>query len=365
MGRKPLIIADRFKSRRGSAAFARVTRSTEETRVKLLSFDHNGIAHVGGAASEGIVDLTRALGRTHPDVKEGHSLLAIIRSGLDIDTIGEQSLGRLRSSGAIGDYLVANPSWLPPILRPPKILALALNYQEHIDESNLSFFNEPIIFAKYGCSMIAHESEIELPPFPQKVDEEHELAMVVGRDCRHILPSQALDHIFGWTIVNDVSARDRQRERLKMGQPYAYAKNFASFTPIGPWVVTKKEIADPCNLAMTVRVNGKVRRTGNSSKMIFNPFQVLAYCSDYTLMEAGDVISLGTFAGDKQLVAGDTVELEVEGIGVLRNRVVAAANPWRNFAAGVPTGPLAKETADAGNPGGKTGKKRGATERVT
>ncbi|WP_395711869.1 fumarylacetoacetate hydrolase family protein [Reyranella sp.] len=316
--------------------------------MKLLSFDFNGTPHVGVTAPEGIVDLTRAMERTHPDVKESRSLLAIIQSGIDIDTIGERSLAQLRNSGVLGDYLVANPSWLPPILRPPKILALALNYQEHIDESNLAFFNEPIVFAKYGCNMISHEAEIELPPFPQKVDEEHELALVVGRNCRHILPSQAAGHIFGWTIVNDVSARDRQRERLKMGQPYAYAKNFASFCPIGPWVVTTKEIADPCNLDMAVRINGKVTRSGNSSKMIFNPYQVLAYCSDYTLMEAGDVISLGTFAGDKQLAAGDTVELEVAGIGVLRNRVVAARQEWRNFAAGVATGPLVKETPEAG-----------------
>lgn len=318
--------------------------------MKLLSFDYNGAPHVGVAAPEGIIDLTRAMKRTHPKVKECHALLAIIQSGIDIDGLGEECLTQLRGAGKLKNYVVAAPTWLPPILRPPKILALALNYQEHIDESNLSFFNEPIIFAKYGCNMVGHESTIELPPFPQKVDEEHELALVVGRNCRHILPSQASDHIFGWTIVNDVSARDRQRERLKMGQPYAYAKNFASFCPIGPWVVTKKEIADPCNLDMAVRINGKVTRSGNSSKMIFNPYQVLAYCSDYTLMEAGDVISLGTFAGDKQLAAGDTVELEVQGIGVLRNRVVAASQPWRNFAAGVPTGPLVKEAVQAASP---------------
>jgi 5-oxopent-3-ene-1,2,5-tricarboxylate decarboxylase/2-hydroxyhepta-2,4-diene-1,7-dioate isomerase len=112
---------------------------------------------------------------------------------------------------------------------------------------------------------------------------------------------------------------------------------------MGPWVVTAKEIGDPRNLAMEVRINGKVTRRGNSSKMIFNPFETLAYCSDYTPMEAGDIISLGTFAGDKKIVAGDVVELEVEKIGVLRNKVVAAKQPWRSFAADKPTGPLVKE----------------------
>ena len=228
---------------------------------------------------------------------------------------------------------------------PPKILALALNFQEHIDETNLKFFEEPIVFAKYPSNMVGHEGEIELPPFPQKVDEEHELGLIVGKDCRHIRPSQAADYVFGWTICNDVSARNRQRERGQMGQPYAYAKNLATFAPMGPWIVTKKELPDPRNLKMDVRINGKVTRSGNTGKMIFDPFTVLAYCSDYTPMQAGDIISLGTFAGDKEIHAGDTVELEIEKIGILRNKVVPSKAPWPSFTADKPTGPLVKENA--------------------
>ncbi len=127
-----------------------------------------------------------------------------------------------------------------------------------------------------------------------------------------------------------------------MGQPYAYAKNLATFCPMGPWIVTTKELGDPRNLKMDVRINGKVTRSGNSKDMIFDPFEVLAYCSDYTPMEAGDMIALGTFAGDKQIVAGDVVELDVEKIGTLRNRVVQSTAPWPNFTAGAPTGPLVR-----------------------
>jgi 2,4-didehydro-3-deoxy-L-rhamnonate hydrolase len=311
--------------------------------MKLLSFEADGAARVGVTLADGIVDLTRALRTTHPTLKEADSLLAIIQSGIDIDSIGDESIGRLRKDGKLRDYIVATPKFLPPILRPPKILALALNYREHIAESNLSFYDEPIIFAKYGCCLVAHNGEIELPPFPQMVDEEHELAAVVGRNCRHIRPADAPKYIFGYTICNDVSARDRQRERLKMGQPYSYAKNFATFCPMGPWVVTSKELPDARNLKMEVRVNGQVRRSSDTSKMIFDPFEVLAYCSDYTLMEAGDVISLGTYSGNKRLSAGDEIEMETEKIGVLRNRVVAAPQPWRNFAAEKPTGPLVRE----------------------
>ncbi len=305
--------------------------------MKLLTFEGKGGARVGAATSDGIVDLTGALGQ------QAGSLLEIIRAGIDIDAIGAQAIERLKKEGKLKDHVVQNPTFLPPILRPSKILALALNFREHIEETNLKFYEEPIVFTKYTSNMIGHDGEIELPPFPQKVDEEHELALVVGRECRHIRPHEAPDYIFGYTICNDVSARNRQRERGQMGQPYDYAKNFATFCPIGPWIVSSRELPDARNLQMTVRVNGKVTREGSTSKMIFDPYEVLAYCSDYTPMLPGDVISLGTFAGDKQLKAGDTVELEIERIGTLRNRVVAAKSAWRNFAEGVTNGPLQKE----------------------
>jgi 2,4-diketo-3-deoxy-L-fuconate hydrolase len=310
--------------------------------MKLLTFDANGTAHVGAAIAEGIVDLTEALG---PRLKGAETMLSIIQSSIDIDAIAGKAIDELRTNGTLAQFIVASPRFLPPILNPPKILALALNYQEHIDETNLHFYNEPIVFTKYSSNLLPHGGAIELPPFPQKVDEEHELALVVGRPCRHIKPSEAADYVFGYTICNDVSARDRQRERLKMGQPYAYAKNFATFCPMGPWIVTAKELPDARNLKMEVRINGKVTRAGNTKDMIFDPYEVLAYCSDYTPMEAGDVISLGTFAGDKQIVAGDTVELEIERIGTLKNSVVTAPAPWPSFAEGAPTGPLVRQTA--------------------
>src|SRR5215469_7413585 len=284
--------------------------------MKLLTFQAGSEAHVGVAFTDRIIDLTRALRFTHPDLRCSDSLLAIIQAGIDIDQIGEDSIERLSQARKLADYTVTAPKWRPPIPRPPKILALALNSRGHLEESKLNFFDEPIIFAKYACNLVAHEANIELPPFPQVVDEEHELALVVSRDCRHLRPSQARDYIFGYTICNDVSARDRQRERLKMGQPYSYAKNFATFCPMGPWVVTSKELPDARKLKMEVRVNGQVRRSSDTSKMIFDPFEVLAYCSDYTLMEAGDVISLGTYSGNKRLAAGDVVEMETDRIGV-------------------------------------------------
>ncbi len=205
--------------------------------MKLLTFAGNGGPRVGAAIREGVVDLTSILGALRPEVR-GESTLALIESGIDVDTIAGGAIEELRAAGKLAAHIVADPRYLPPILRPSKILALALNYPSHIAEMNLSFHNEPIVFTKYSSNLTAHEGDIELPPFPQKVDEEHELALVIGRECRHVLPSQAGDYIFGYTICNDVSARNRQDERHKMGQPYDYAKNFATFCPMGPWIVT-------------------------------------------------------------------------------------------------------------------------------
>jgi 2,4-diketo-3-deoxy-L-fuconate hydrolase len=310
--------------------------------MKLLTFEKYGKTSVGVSLDEGIVDLTRALNDTKSGVP-ADTMLDIVESGVDIDTIGGKSLSDLRSSSKLGNYVVTDFQWRVPMARPPKILALALNYQEHIDETNLEFYQEPIIFPKYSSNLLPHGGEIELPPFPQKVDEELELALVVGKDCRHIRASQAAEHIFGYTICNDVSARNRQRERGAMKQPYSYAKNFNSFAPMGPWIVTRAEIPDPGNLNMQVRVNGEVRRSGNTGKMIFSAYEVLAYCSDFLQMEAGDIISLGTYAGEKQIYAGDEIEMEIEKIGILRNTVVPAKAPWDNFTPEAETGPMVRE----------------------
>ena len=312
--------------------------------MKLLTYEKNGAQGVGAAVDEGVINLTAALAETHPDVTDADSVLHIIQSGLDIDTVGETSIDQLRASGGLAKHLVADYKLLPPVMRPPKILALALNFQEHIDETKLQFFDEPIIFAKYPSNMVASGDEIQLPPFEQKVDEECELAVVMGADARNILASEADAYIFGYTICNDVSARNRQRERSHMGQPYAYAKNFATFCPMGPWVVTKKEVGDPSNLKMAVRVNGKTIREGNTGNMIFNTHEVIAYCSDYAGLEAGDIISLGTYAGEKQIYAGDDLELEIEKIGILRNHVVQTEAKWRNFTTDGTNGPLVRES---------------------
>ncbi len=128
--------------------------------MKLLSFESGDGPRVGAALEEGVLDLTAAFSATHPDLGGVRSLLAVIQSGIDIDARGEESIARLRQSGELRKFVVANPKWLPPILRPSKILALALNFREHIEETNLKFYEEPIVFTKYTSNLLAHEGEI-------------------------------------------------------------------------------------------------------------------------------------------------------------------------------------------------------------
>src|SRR5271168_4351393 len=125
--------------------------------MKLLSFERNGTAYVGAHVAEGVIDLGAALRTTHPNIQTAQSVLQIIQSGLDIDRFAEESIGELRNSGRLARFIVETPKFLPPVMQPPKILALALNYQEHIDETNLKFYEEPIVFAKYPSNMIGHE----------------------------------------------------------------------------------------------------------------------------------------------------------------------------------------------------------------
>jgi 2,4-diketo-3-deoxy-L-fuconate hydrolase len=308
--------------------------------MKLLSYAKDGAMRIGAAEPEGIVDLTGLLIEARAPVNDPSSMLALIRSGIDVDAVGGGAIERARAAGTLASRLVTDFAWLPPIPRPPKILAVALNFYAHVNETSefTHYRDEPILFPKYTTNLLPHEGTILLPPFPQRVSEELEPAVVFSRDARHIRPSEAPDYVFGYTICNDVSARDRQRERIKMGQPYSYAKNMATFCPMGPWIVTRQELPSLEGLHMQVRNDGVVKREGSADGMIYNAFEVMAYCSDWTPMEAGDVITLGTFDGEKDIAPGQTLELEIERIGVLRNRVERDPQPWPNFPTDEPTG---------------------------
>ncbi len=200
---------------------------------------------------------------------------------------------------------------------PTKIVCVGLNYPTHADESSMDLPSEPLLFFKPPSSVIGPGAPILLPPQSQRVDYEAELAVIIGRRCRDVVPEEAWKHVLGVTCGNDVTARDLQRR----DHQWARAKGFDTFCPLGPWLVTGLDEADVADLQITCRVNGEPRQHGRTGEMVFSPVQLITYVAGIMTLEPGDVIMTGTPSGIGPLVAGDVAEVEVEGIGVLHNPV--------------------------------------------
>jgi 5-carboxymethyl-2-hydroxymuconate isomerase len=211
-------------------------------------------------------------------------------------------------------------------LRPGKIVAIGLNYMDHVRETGAQPPPSPLVFAKFPSSVIGPGAAIELDAsLTERADWEVELAVVIGRRMRAVGERDALGHVFGYTVANDVSARDLQ---FADGQ-WVRGKSLDTFCPLGPLVVTADEIPDPQALALETRVNGEVVQHSSTAEMIFGVAELLAHCSRSFTLEPGDILLTGTPWGcgefmdpRRSLAPGDVVECEVEGIGVLRNDVV-------------------------------------------
>lgn len=216
---------------------------------------------------------------------------------------------------------------LAPMPDPPKILCIGLNYRDHAAESGAPIPKEPVLFSKFATAVIGPEEPIRLPAVSREVDYEAELVLVVGKKGRHLTAAAAMDHLAGCTIGHDVSARDWQLK--KDGKQWLAGKTFDTFAPTGPALVTMDEIADPHNLGIRLRLNGKNMQDSNTRQMIFRASDILAYVSQVVTLEPGDLIFTGTPPGvgfarkpPVFLKDGDVVEIEIDGLGTLRNPVV-------------------------------------------
>jgi 2-keto-4-pentenoate hydratase/2-oxohepta-3-ene-1,7-dioic acid hydratase in catechol pathway len=217
---------------------------------------------------------------------------------------------------------------LAPIPRPPKILCLGLNYRDHAEEQDAKLPEVPLIFGKATSAVIATGQPIVIPEGSTRVDFEGELAFVVGKRLKHTPAQEAAEGIFGYTIMNDVSERDIQRERV-----WLRAKGIDTFAPMGPWIVTGDELGDPLALELTTKVNGRVMQSGSTANLIFKPAEIIAFITRFMTLEPGDVIATGTPSGvgvfrkpPVFLKQGDLVEITIQGIGTLTNGV-RPANP--------------------------------------
>lgn len=221
----------------------------------------------------------------------------------------------------------AKAKLLPPIPDPRKVICIGLNYRDHAIESGAPIPPEPILFSKYATALIGHGDAIVLPPVSQEVDYEAELVIVVGKRGRHVKAEQAMGYVAGYTVGHDVSARDWQLK--KEGKQWMVGKTFDTFAPTGPHLVTSDEVGDPHNLAIRLRLNGKTMQDSSTKQLIFNTGQIIAYLSQVFTLEPGDLIFTGTPPGvgfarkpPVFLKAGDVCEVEIDGLGVLRNPVV-------------------------------------------
>lgn len=201
-------------------------------------------------------------------------------------------------------------------LRPGKIICVGRNYVAHAQEHDAEVPQVPLLFMKPPTSVIGPGASIVLPPQSEQVEHEAELAVVIGKTGRWIQPDEAIRYIFGYTIANDVTARDLQR---KDGQ-WTRAKGFDTFCPLGPWIETE---FDPADAVITGSVNGILRQMASTRDMVFTVRQLIAFASSIMTLEVGDVILTGTPAGVGPLQPGDVVEVSIEGLGTLRNPVSA------------------------------------------
>lgn len=231
------------------------------------------------------------------------------------------------ATAPLGEEIPLNEvTLLAPLRQPPRIFGIGLNYREHAAESNMAVQSVPTVFLKLSSSITGSDSDVVLWSDAAQPDYEAELAVVIGKPGHKISRENWRDHVFGYTIMNDVSARGVQ---LATSQ-WTLGKSFPTFAPMGPWIVTADEIEDPHKLGIRLTLNDEVMQSANTRDLIFNIPDLIAYISSIVPLEAGDIISTGTPPGvglgrkpQRWLLPGETMSIEVEGIGILRNRTRA------------------------------------------
>ena len=287
--------------------------------MKLVTYRADGRLKSGIATDKGVIDVASAS-------------LAL---GIDVPTtIADVAGGAAKLQAMVGN-VQGGESWLhdeasltlgPVVSNPGKIICIGLNYAKHAAESNLPIPTHPVVFSKFNNSLAGNGEDVPLiADVANQFDYEAELCAVVGRTARNVSEADALDYVVGYATANDLSVRDLQ---MRSSQ-WLLGKTSDKFFPVGPYLVTADEVGDPQKLRLTCKVNGETRQDSNTSDMIFTVAQIVSYCSQYFTLEPGDLISTGTPSGvamgmpnQPWLKQGDVVEVEVEKLGTLTNKMV-------------------------------------------
>jgi 2-keto-4-pentenoate hydratase/2-oxohepta-3-ene-1,7-dioic acid hydratase in catechol pathway len=284
--------------------------------VKLITFRRK----TGAAPEPGVLQKDTI----YPLIPFGY---ADIESFIEAGDLALQSAQALISNSGIGTVPLSGVQLLSPLLRPPRIFCVGLNYLDHAAESKMVVQAVPTIFMKLASAITGPDSDIVLPLNSTQPDYEAELAVVIGQNARNVTRENWRECVFGYTILNDVSARDVQ---LATSQ-WTLGKSFPTFCPIGPWVVTADELTDPHSLDVKLTIDGETLQQANTRDLIFDIPAVLGYISAIVPLEPGDIVSTGTPQGvglgrspQRWMRPGEEVAIEVSGIGRLVNRAVAA-----------------------------------------
>jgi len=278
--------------------------------MKLASYMADGKACFGVVAGDGVITLNQRLGGRYASLR---------------DALASDALVEIRKVADAGkpDHRLTDIKWLPVIPNPEKILCAGINYRSHAAETGREVPKQPSMFIRLANTLAGHDGEMIRPSVSQSFDFEGELAVVIGRGGRHIPVARALDHVAGYTCFVDGSVRDYQKFSVTSG------KNFPATGPLGPWIVTSDEIADPSRLTLVTRLNGQEVQKSSTDLLIHAVPQIIAFCSDFTPLTPGDVIATGTPEGVGHrrnpplwMKPGDVLEVEISGIGTLHSRVV-------------------------------------------
>ncbi len=298
--------------------------------MKLLSMKTERGNRGGILIGDEVLDFSRYLEVILRTTEIFHDAIDLFNLGLDQlrETISAmESDAGLAVECRDADALLpmADVALNPPVLAPSKILAVGLNYASHIAEQSGKQPEMPLIFSKCTTALVAANEAIHLPRISDLIDYEAELALIIGREAKSVHRDQAFGYIAGYTIMNDVTARDLQRRERQ----WARAKGLDTFAPCGPWMVTRDEISDPHNLDLELRVNDELRQRANTKDLIHDIPALIEFISQDLTLRPGDIISTGTPSGvgvyldpPVFLKAGDRIEIRIDGIGTLSNRVV-------------------------------------------
>jgi len=282
--------------------------------MRLCTFSDAGPARLGVVLEDEVVDLAAAA----PALPR--ELTALLAAGEDALHAAANAATRARERLPLASVRLA-----PPILRPPKFLAIGLNYADHVAEAGLETPRLPTVFNKQSTCVAGPRDPVHLPRVSSALDYEGELGFVIGRRCRHVPRARAHEVIAGYLVVNDVTVRDWQ---LRI-PTWTMGKSFDTHGPLGPWLTTADEVGDPHGLRLRTRVNGELRQDSSTKQLIFDCFALVEHLSTAFTLEPGDVIATGTPGGvgiamkpPKLLQVGDVVRVEIDGLGVLENAVV-------------------------------------------